>query len=327
MPRPDPHQKKGTKNKKKLDGKTDLDKLHDLSSMKYQHQAKWILNAFWSKPLNATAKAFKDNAEMREKVFEWSQFFAKLDPDSSQGCDLIQQKAHQFLEKQTEACTWLDLKEKMKTLDSDHNMRLSLAEYLVHHFKLDVKYLVNVVANVDAAYQAKLDACQAKMEAAEVMHEEQVAALEDTLRISAEIKAFKAALQKDTDRLQKIIDDETVSNVKRMKAKHELNDVISGARAKRKGIKGKDPDFLKVAKIKQAAAVRREKKATKAAAAALKEASAEFDILSQVKGVASQGTLWWMGRDLEFMKKYMSQKEYARKQKKLSKKTNATAAE
>jgi hypothetical protein len=327
MPRPDPHQKKGTKNKKKLDGKTDLDKLHDLSSMKYQHQAKWILNAFWSKPLNATAKAFKDNAEMREKVFEWCQFFAKLDPDSSQGCDLIQQKAHQFLEKQTEACTWLDLKDKMKTLDADHNMRLSLAEYLVHHFKLDVKYLVNVVANVDAAYQAKLDACQAKMEAAEVMHEEQVAALEDTLRISAEIKAFKAALQKDTERLQKIIDDETVSNVKRMKAKHELNDVISGARAKRKGIKGKDPDFLKVAKIKQAAAVRREKKATKAAAAALKEASAEFDILSQVKGVASQGTLWWMGRDLEFMKKYMSQKEYARKQKKLSKKTNATAAE
>jgi len=327
MPRLDPHQKKGTKNLKKLVGKDDMEKLHCLSGMKYQYQAKWVLNAFWSKPLNSTDKAFKDNAAMREKVFEWHQFFAKLDPDSSQGCDLMQQKAHMFLEKQTEASTWLDLKEKMKALDSDHNMRLSLAEYLVHHFKLDIKYLVNVVANVDASYQAKLDACQAKMEEAEVMHEEQVAALEETLRISAEIKAFKAALQKETERLLKIINDESVSNVKRMKAKHELNDVVSGARAKRKGIKGKDPDFLKVAKIKQAAAVRREKKATKAAKAALKEASAEFDKLSQVKGVASQGTLWWMGRDLEFMKKYMSQKEYARKQRKLAKKKNSTAAE
>ena len=46
-----------------------------------------------------------------------------------------------FLEKQTGAHTWIELKAKMKKLDADHNLRLSLAEFLIHEYKLDLSYV------------------------------------------------------------------------------------------------------------------------------------------------------------------------------------------
>ena len=44
MPRKDKNQRLGTASLPKLEGKNELDKLKCLSSMKYEHQAKWFLN-------------------------------------------------------------------------------------------------------------------------------------------------------------------------------------------------------------------------------------------------------------------------------------------
>mgnify|MGYP004144158803 CR=1 FL=1 len=44
MPRKDKNQRLGTASVPKLEGKTALEKLQQLSSMKYEHQAKWFLN-------------------------------------------------------------------------------------------------------------------------------------------------------------------------------------------------------------------------------------------------------------------------------------------
>jgi len=322
MPKKDKAQRVGLKSSPKLDGSNELEKLQHLSSMKYEHQLKWILNAYWAKgPINAG----KDE-KIREILYGFFKFFCKLDPEKSKGCDLHQQRAHMFLEKQTGAHTWIELKKKMTALDSDHNLRLSLAEFLVHEYKLDLGYLTSVTANVDAKHAAKLAACQKALEEAEEAMERQDAAKAESMMLLARIKSFKDALKQEVARLQAIIDDPKTSNVKKMKAKHEMNDVISGARAKRKGTKEKDPDFLHKAQIDQKAAVRREKKAAKECKARLEEASAEFEKISAIKGVASEGTIWFMGRELEEMKKYCSQAEFARRKKKLAKVTKKMAA-
>ena len=44
MPRKDKNQRLGTASAPKLEGKNELEKLKQLSSFKYEHQAKWFLN-------------------------------------------------------------------------------------------------------------------------------------------------------------------------------------------------------------------------------------------------------------------------------------------
>jgi len=313
MPRKDKNQRLGTASVPKLEGKTALEKLQQLSSMKYEHQAKWFLNAYWAKkPLS-----FSSDDKAKETLFQFFKFFCKLDPDGSKGCDLHQQKAHMFLEKQTGAHTWIELKAKMKKLDADHNLRLSLAEFLIHEYKLDLSYVTTVAANVDPKHAAKLAACQKKLTEAEEAMEEADKAKAESVMLLARIKSFEKDLQDEIDRLQAIVDDESISNVKRMKAKHEMMDVKNGSRAKRKGISKRDPDFLNKANIDQKAAVRRQKAAAKLCKQRLNEAAKEFEELNKVKGVGGEGTIWFMGRELEEMKKFCSQAEFKRRKKKL----------
>ena len=245
-----------------------------------------------------------------------------------------------FLEKQTGAHTWIELKGKMKKLDADHNLRLSLAEFLIHEYKLDLSYVrlfflihipnfsschnlriipqvTTVAANVDPKHAAKLAACQKKLNEAEEAMEEADKAKAESVMLLARIKSFEKDLQDEIDRLQAIVDDESISNVKRMKAKHEMMDVKNGSRAKRKGISKRDPDFLNKAKIDQKAAVRRQKAAAKLCKQRLNEAAKEFEELNKVKGVGGEGTIWFMGRELEEMRKFCSQAEFKRRKKKL----------
>eukprot|EP00939_MAST-03C_sp_MAST-3C-sp1_P003839 g3839.t1 len=329
-----------------LDGKDDLDKLNDLSTLKYEHQAKWFMNAYWAK-----GEKFGNDEKKREALYNYCQNMIKMDPDGRNGCDLEQFKAHQFLEKNTDAITWTKMKTLLTALGLDlkKDKRVSLTNFLLTHYNIkDYKYLVNAVQNVDDKIQKKLDelktkmdilqdkadeAAQAKREADEA-HAEQMEAHEAVARILAEIKAFQKKLSDGAAKLQAIIDDESLSQVKRMKARHELNDLKSGARARRKGLKDKDPDWLRTAKIKQKAAVRREKAATKVAAAAaghaaeakyeadtaFENAQQAFDDLSKNSKGSGEATIWWMGRQLKDMKKYMSSKDYARMTRKVAKK-------
>lgn len=313
MPRKDKFQRLGTESAPTLSGKDALAKLQMLSSMKYEHQAKWFLNAYWAKkPLN-----YGKDDKAKEELYQYFKFFCKLDPDGNKGCDLHQQKGHMFLEKQTGAHTWIELKAKMKKLDADHNLRLSLAEFLIHEFKLDLTYVTTVAANVDPKHAAKLAECQKKLNEAEAAMEEADKAKAESVMLLARIHSFEQALKDEIERLQKIVDDPDASAVKKMKAKHEMMDVKNGSRARRKGIDSKDPDFLNKAKIDQKAAVRKQKAAAKVCKAALKEASAQFEELNKVKGVGGEGTIWFMGRELEEMKKYCSNAEFKKKKKKL----------
>ena len=101
-----------------------------------------------------------------------------------------------------------------------------------------------------------------------------------------------------------------------------------------------DPLPLRRAKITQDAAVRKCKRATKAAKKAADEAKAAAELAEksyneatakldevkeQCKGTGD-GQLWWMGRELEEKKKYMSQKQIARLEAKQAKEKAAAAA-
>ena len=244
-----------------------------------------------------------------------------------------------FLEKQTGAHTWIELKAKMKKLDADHNLRLSLAEFLIHEYKLDLSYVRLFLfifrtfhhATTYVLYHRSRRSqrtwiqntlqnsrhVRKKLNEAEEAMEEADKAKAESVMLLARIKSFEKDLQDEIDRLQAIVDDESISNVKRMKAKHEMMDVKNGSRAKRKGISKRDPDFLNKAKIDQKAAVRRQKAAAKLCKQRLNEAAKEFEELNKVKGVGGEGTIWFMGRELEEMKKYCSQAEFKRRKKKL----------
>ena len=180
-----------------------------------------------------------------------------------------------------------------------------------------IPQVTTVAANVDPKHAAKLAACQKKLTEAEEAMEEADKAKAESVMLLARIKSFEKDLQDEIDRLQAIVDDESISNVKRMKAKHEMMDVKNGSRAKRKGISKRDPDFLNKAKIDQKAAVRRQKAAAKLCKQRLNEAAKEFEELNKVKGVGGEVTIWFMGRELEEMKKYCSQAEFKRRKKKL----------
>jgi len=362
-----------------LEGKTDLAKLKKLCKKPYAFQAKWFLNAFWE-----DGPGLGGDETVLESVWTYAQNMTKLDKNGAKGCELEEFTAHRFLEKNTEALTWTDMRGALKELDIDFDKKVSLTEFLVHHFKVDWKKLVNAIQGSNklivtaekacAEAQKKRDLCVQKLnraaadeeaaqnaadearQAANVAHEKAEAAKEaaeqarkdeeiahdakdkattaaaeaekaekvalnaeavakkaeesslvaeesskkaaeaaklaseeakaahdlqleaeaEVKAILARIKGYQDALKKRADALQAIIDDDSVGQVKKMKAKHELMDLKNGSRARRKGISECNPELLNKAKIDQKAAVRKQKKATseaKAKADVAKEAS------------------------------------------------------
>jgi len=357
-----------------LKGKTDLAKLKSLSKKTYGEQAKWFLNAFW-----AAKPKFGDNKKELEQIWTYCQNMTKLDKEGEAGSCLEEFTAHRFLEKNTQALTWTDMRDALKELDIDFDKKVSLTEFLIHHYKVDWKYLVNSTqsCNKEAAAaikraeqavadaQAKRDVCVQKLsqasedEAAAVAAEEEakkahgaeMAAESEVKAILAKIQGYEDALAKRAAKLQAIIDDPSSGNVKKMKAKHELMDLKNGSRARRKGISECNPELLRKAKIDQKAAVRKQKRATakaKEAATAAEEARLHAEetrkeaevavtnaekamqdaaeavqkVKDSVKG-AGEGTVWWMGRELEEQKKYLPRAAFARLKRKHKKKVAA----
>eukprot|EP00939_MAST-03C_sp_MAST-3C-sp1_P001695 g1695.t1 len=278
-----------------LKGKTEMAKLKSLCKKTYGEQAKWFLNAFW-----ATKPKLGGKKKELENVWTFCQNMIKLDSEGEAGSCLEEFTAHRFLEKNTEALTWTDMRNALKELDIDFDKKVALSEFLIHHYKVDWKHLVNSTqsCNKEAAAaikraelavadaQAKRDTCIAKLEEAsadeasaqkaeaeaKAAHEAEIEAEQEVKAILARIQGFQNALKKRADALQKIIDDPSAGTVKKMKAKHELMDLKNGSRARRKGMDECNPDLLRKAKIDQKAAVRKQKRATAKARASAKTA-------------------------------------------------------
>lgn len=269
-----------------LKGVTDLQKLKSLCKKTYSEQAKWFLNAWWS---NAPLKIGATESKV-EQIWTFCKAMEKLDSARSAGSSLEQFTAHRFLEKNTEALTWTTLKKSLVKLNIDFSKNISLTVFLIHHFNVDWKQLVNstqscskeaavAIKRAEEAVteaQAKQAACVVKLheageaqeaavkaeEEAKNAHDAEVVAEREVKAILARIQGFENALAKKAAALQAIIDDPSSGMVKKMKAKHELMDLKNGSRARRKGISECNPELLRKAKIDQKAAVRKQKRAT-----------------------------------------------------------------
>ena len=251
------------------------------------------------------------------------------------GNELDEFEAHQFLEKFENTLTVKEMRAALKEIDLDFNKHVSLTEFLIYRYKADVHAVVNAAQGANSEAQKKIDAAQALCDKALSDMQKSQEAAEKALEAQKEMEAKEAEAKAAADELekqQKAFDDQvaaleakstdsSLGIVKRNRAKNELAQ-----------LKASDPLPLRRAKITQDAAVRKCAKATKAAKKAADEAKAAAElaeksyneatakleeIKEQCKGTGD-GQIWWMGRELEEKKKYMSQKQIARLEAKMA---------
>lgn len=303
--------------------KSEKELLKELSGKKYREQAIWFMNAFWEKDLSLGA-----SDEEKERIWQWTHVCIELDQKGEDGSELDEFLAHRLLEKVDKVLTVKKMREVFKQIDLDFNKRVSLTEFLIYKYGIDYKYLVTAPqASGDALKQ--LQAAELKLQASQQAMEESKAKEEEAKKLVAlqkeaelEVKNALLEIKKEEDKIEaerKEIEgranDETLGIVKKNKAVAELAQW-----------KAKDHEAgVRRAKIDQEAAVRKQERATKAATAAKIEAEkareaseTKFkeaqDYLEELKARAGagQGTVWWMMRELDESKKYMSNAQRAK---------------
>lgn len=294
------------------------EKFEQLSKKTFKQQAIWALNGFWFE-----GPSFGSNPDECERVWSFTNSMIELHAAGDNGTELDEFKAHRFLEKNVGALTVARMRQVLREVDIDFNKFVSLTEFLVYHYGLDPAQLVDSAQAADpesaqriAAARRACDMAKASVESC--MHAEQDAQKAAAACADAE-RAAKAALDKlnaeqqafddKCTQLEAMGNDNSLGIVKKNRAKQELAQ-----------LRQTDPLPLNRAKITQAATVRKLKKAkrraekTRAAAAGAREAAqkalseAESMLQAEVRRSSGggQGELWWMGRELEEAKKYMS---------------------
>lgn len=318
----------------------DQTKLKEVSAQVYKDQATWFLNAYWERDVNGSEGIpFSTNDASKEKVWEIFKACVDLDADKGEdGNELDMIKGNRLQEILNKPITRLELNKVLKEIDVDKNNRVSLTELMVYNFKTqkDISYLINApqagaalkaeleaAERMVAAAQAAIEETKAREKEAREMFRKQKEAEQELKTALEEIKREEEAFENEKADLTQKSEDQNLGIVKRQKAKNMLLQLLAG-----------DPTPLKTAKILQEAAVRKQERATKVAAEAreraeraredsekkYQEAEETLEELKSRKG-AGMGTLWWMSRELEEAKKYMSKKQRARADKELAAKT------
>ena len=301
----------------------DLAKWEEISTKKYADQCKWILNGFWGK-LESEA----------ENIWKWCQTFSELDPEAkAEGHELDEFWSHKFLETLGETMTVIEMREKFRKIDADFNKKMSMLEYLIYRFNLNIHAVIN--APQGDGDPEKVNKAQAMVDEAQKAVEQMTAALDASTKAAAAAKAAELENKKALEELQaqekayedkkaeltKVKSDMSIGVVKRNKAANELDQLLS-----------EDPLPLRKAKITQAATVKKSEKAAAAAQAAKEKADADsaaaeaaeqavaaavaeaekkfkeaLDFLEQAKanGDVAKGDIWWMQREITEKKKYL----------------------
>eukprot|EP00485_Elphidium_margaritaceum_P012529 CAMPEP_0202690222 /NCGR_PEP_ID=MMETSP1385-20130828/5274_1 /ASSEMBLY_ACC=CAM_ASM_000861 /TAXON_ID=933848 /ORGANISM="Elphidium margaritaceum" /LENGTH=221 /DNA_ID=CAMNT_0049345457 /DNA_START=109 /DNA_END=774 /DNA_ORIENTATION=- len=97
----------------------------------YSFQAKFFLNAYW-----------KEFAKEAETVWEFTHQFIELDKKSDKGSCLDEFQAHRLLEKQGTVLTVVEMRKALKEIDLDTDNKMSLLEYCVWRYKVDIAELM-----------------------------------------------------------------------------------------------------------------------------------------------------------------------------------------
>jgi hypothetical protein len=118
----------------------------------YSYQAKFFLNAYW-----------KEFGAEAEKVWEFTHQFMELDKKGERGSCLAEFEAHRLLEKQGTVLTVVEMRKALKDIDLDTDNKMSLIEYCVWRYKLDIEILMTRPQGVSKdleAIEEKIEAIQ-----------------------------------------------------------------------------------------------------------------------------------------------------------------------
>jgi len=283
-----------------------------LTRKKYEDQAKWFLNGFWKSV----------GEKESENIWNYTQKFIELDTRKADGNELDEFWSHKFLETFDETLTVVALREQLKKIDLDVNGKMALLEYLCFKFDKTVKQCVDAP---QGGNEELINAAQAKLNEVQTALAAQQKALDEQKVQEAKVKQAEAEL-KDAIAELKAQEEAYTTKVKTLEAK--ANDTNAAVVAKNKAaaelaqLKAEDPLPLRKAKITQEAALRRvekERKAAEAATANLEkkvdellkvfaEAEAKLKELQQAGG-SSQGSIWFMTRQLKEAQKYLPKRK------------------
>ena len=109
----------------------------------YSYQAKFFLNAFW-----------KEHSKEAENVFKFTQEFIELDKKKEKGSCLDEFQSHRLLEKQGTVLTVVEMRKALKEIDVDTDNKMSLIEYCVWKYKVDIVVLMNRPQGVSKELEA-----------------------------------------------------------------------------------------------------------------------------------------------------------------------------
>lgn len=275
-----------------LEGSNDTEKLHNLCQMSYKEQCVFFLNAFW----------LDFGEKEADNIWNYCAKFVELDIEKKEeGCAVDEFNAHRFLESFDRTLSVRAMREKLYGVGVEKVKLVPITYYLIFHFDVDWSKLVNAAPG-DAEEIAK---AQAMLDAAKAALKEAQDADAAAKKAQAELEAAQAELQAQEDAYN--------AKTEELKRKSEEGGIVSRNRAKNELAQhlGEDPLPLRRAKLNTDAAVRKAEKAAAAAAEALAEAEARFAeaeaYLKEVssKSGSSQGSIWWIDRELHEAKKYM----------------------
>jgi hypothetical protein len=115
--------------KSKLSGSNDQERLQDLSTLTYQEQGIWWLNAYW-----------ENHQDQAENLWSFVKKFEKLDLDKkNEGTGLDEMNAHRFLESINETKTVKELRDSLRdtgALGPNERPKLvPLVHYLLYRYR------------------------------------------------------------------------------------------------------------------------------------------------------------------------------------------------
>jgi len=265
----------------------------ELSKLKYKEQAIWFLNGFWGDGVDSATC---------NRVWDLVKKFVELDllgPDrkGENGNELDQFWSAKFLEDMDSAMPAIQRKEALRTIDHDHNGKMSAIEYLVWKHKKGVEETVNAPQGDNAAAikkaQEALEAVVAQLKECEKKLEIQKKAKEESDVALAELHRQQKEYDDKIQSLQAASQDKNASIVQRNKAANELAQ-----------LKGEDPLPLRKSKLTQEAKDRALQKAIAELEAAyvvlekkMAEAQEQLETIKKKSG-GGKGALWWMQREL-----------------------------
>jgi chemotaxis protein histidine kinase CheA len=255
-----------------------------IGQLKFAEQAIWVLNGFWV-----------DLQKEAENIWGFVQGFKHFDKEvqmtekKSEATDLDEFWSHKFLESLGQTMTVIEMRERFRQIDADFNKRMSVIEYLIFRYKLDITAVINAPQGENkeeiARAQAMVDQAQravedmtATLEASRKATAQAKAAAEDAKKAAEaawfaeqenkkaleELQKQEKAFQDKKADLEKTKQDSSLGLVKRNQASAQLSALLA-----------EDPLPLRKAKINQAATVKKSEKARAAADAAKAKADAD----------------------------------------------------